>query len=493
MQLQQRIITSGPIENLKPPPLFANVGLPSDGETQQSRAHVEEYEEYSQPAPCGRGGHSQYASHTQGSGGHTRSPSGQFNRSSAQYKSPVRAGAPPHQAPPIQYPGSSHRAMLLQANSVSPQPQGCITELSSGSASPTSSDGFWASPSSCQDHRLSPKIVTTITNSRNEKMEKGHLSSVTKMKFFGKRSKATPVTISKSGSPRLQELEASEFHRRTAQGLQAEKPHNDKASYTKVKRPKQQPPPPPTPSSRYSMFSDTAVTASIYEPPETPDFNPWADRSLSVTPATTRSVSEASRSSTLRSSGSIRRAPGSTPIQNCISPRGPKELLPSEENKFQGFCKGAWRAQIGDRKKAMEERQRPGGMYNAARFWQCSKCKFEGRLLMLDKKTKTVDKRVLTAEGIQFRWDFLFKSHIETKDVTTDFLSATFGCMFCTAEGRGTPTFGGAPMLMAHLQEHRERLPSGEVLYRMNALVGPRAALDEDFDINIVGKEGVDV
>lgn len=112
---------------------------------------------------------------------------------------------------------------------------------------------------------------------------------------------------------------------------------------------------------------------------------------------------------------------------------------------------------------------------------------------MLDKKTKAVDRRVLTAEGIQFRWDFLFKSHIETKDATSDFLKATFGCMFCAAEGKGTPTFGGAQMFMAHLQAHREKLPTGEVLYRMNALAGPRAQLDEDFDINIIAKEGVDL
>ena len=114
---------------------------------------------------------------------------------------------------------------------------------------------------------------------------------------------------------------------------------------------------------------------------------------------------------------------------------------------------------------------------------------------MLDKKTKVVDKRVLTADGIQFRWDFLFKSHValESKDASPDFLKSTFGCMFCTAEGKGTPTFGGAQMLMAHLQEHRERLPSGEVLYRLNCLVGPRASLQEDFDINLVVKEGTDI
>ena len=39
---------------------------------------------------------------------------------------------------------------------------------------------------------------------------------------------------------------------------------------------------------------------------------------------------------------------------------------------------------------------------------------------------------------------------------------------------------------MDHLVEHREDLPSEEVLYRMNCLVGRQANLNEDFDINLM-------
>lgn len=502
MQLQQRIITSGPIDNLRPPPLFAKTGSPQEQspilEVRRTSVGAEAYNDHRSPSSNNRPGHAQHdglVPPAQRNELRKRSPSAQLDRRFSQQYSSVQAGAPFQQAPPVEHPDSPQRSMPVQAKMPHQRPnQGYVPDFFSG-ASPASSDGSWTSPPAYQDHRLTPKVVTTITSSANEKkekIEKGHFASVTKLKLFGTRSKATPVTIPKNEAPRIHELDASQSAKPAPQNHQHEQPQNE--SLARVQHSMNHRAPPPTPSSRYSVFSTTTASTpagSIYEPPETPDFDPWTDRSLPVTPATTRTLNEPSRHSTPRSSGSICHAP--TQMTVATTSRAPKEYLPSEENNFQGFCKGAWRAQIGDKKKAMDERLRPGGMYNAARFWQCSKCKFEGRLLMLDKKTKAADRRVLTADGVQFRWDFLFKSHTERKDTTSDFLSATFGCVFCTAEGRGTPVFGGAQMLMAHLQEHRQRLPSGEVLYRMNALVGPRAALDEDFDINIVTKEGIDV
>ncbi|KAL8811318.1 MAG: hypothetical protein Q9200_001901 [Gallowayella weberi] len=170
-----------------------------------------------------------------------------------------------------------------------------------------------------------------------------------------------------------------------------------------------------------------------------------------------------------------------------------KDLLPCEANKYAGFCKGAWRLQIGDYKRALQERQQPGSMYNAVRFWQCIRCNFEGRLVQIDKKTKDFDQQVMLADGIQFRWVFLFKSHVECKKANPNPLRSTFGCMFCCAEGNGTPVFEGAQNLMDHLQEHRVRLPAGEVLYRMNCLIGTRAPVDADFDINLIAKEGITI
>ena len=238
-----------------------------------------------------------------------------------------------------------------------------------------------------------------------------------------------------------------------------------------------------------------STTSSGAFEPETPDFNPWA---VQRSP----SPSQNSRISSF-STDSRHRVPTSTlevlpPMSNVsvISQNIPsinmsistKDLLPSEANKFAGFCKGAWRLQIGDKKKAMDERERLVGMYSTNKYWQCSRCSFEGCMVIRNKKIKGYDTRVIATEGVQLRWEFLFKSHVESKDANLDPLRASYGCMFCCADGRGTPTFGGIQSFMGHLQEHRDRLPSGEVLYRMNCLVGRLADPREDFDINLEGR-----
>lgn len=167
-----------------------------------------------------------------------------------------------------------------------------------------------------------------------------------------------------------------------------------------------------------------------------------------------------------------------------ISSTNPKLFLPSEANKFGGFCKGAWRLQIGDRRKAMDDRQRPGGTFNRVAYWQCTRCEFEGRMAQDMKGQKSTDSRVVQADGIQYRWEFLFKCHVPQKDRGSP-LASSYGCVFCCAEGRGTPIFGGIPSFMSHIQEHRERPPSGEILYRMNCVIGRQASLDEEFDITL--------
>lgn len=139
----------------------------------------------------------------------------------------------------------------------------------------------------------------------------------------------------------------------------------------------------------------------------------------------------------------------------------------------------------------MEERVRPGGMYNQAKYWQCRHCKFEGRLVPANGKKSGYDIRVFKlVDGIQFRWEFMFKSHVASKDAADpNPTKATFGCIFCCSEGKRAPTFEGIQSLMNHLREHRENLPTGDVLYRMNCLVGRQAAMGEDFDMNLVSAD----
>ena len=227
----------------------------------------------------------------------------------------------------------------------------------------------------------------------------------------------------------------------------------------------------------------------VYEA-DSQKFNPWEDYQ---TPSPT--FSQIQTGPSRQSFVLTRRVPtpnlealtSARPSSSMLNPRD----LPSETNKYAGFCKGAWRQQTGDRKKAMEEQIRPGGIFNATKYWQCKKCKFEGRLVPVDKKRSGYDMRVFRlVEGIQFRWEFMFKSHVQIKVVSSDPTKATFGCVFCCAEGQGTPTFSGIQAFMNHLVAHRDHLPTGAVLYRMNCLVGRQAATDEDFDINIIRIEG---
>ena len=256
-------------------------------------------------------------------------------------------------------------------------------------------------------------------------------------------------------------------------------------------------------SSNASIISRTesvsTSVSSIYEAAH-PAFNSWQDYRSSSPAFSERpliSIDTLCHAPGYRFSGSIksfdsqRRASAAT-LEILSSDRSmnsinPKDLLPSETNKYAGFCEGAWRQQLGDQKRAMEQRVRPGGMYNAAKYYQCKQCKFEGRLTPTDKKKSGFDMRVFKlVQGIQFRWEFMFKSHIQAKEACSDPTKATFGCIFCCAEGKGTPMFGGIQTFMNHLVEHRENFPTGDVLYRMNCLVGRQATVNEDFDINII-------
>lgn len=63
--------------------------------------------------------------------------------------------------------------------------------------------------------------------------------------------------------------------------------------------------------------------------------------------------------------------------------------------------------------------------------------------------------------------------------------------MLCTAEGKGPQLLIGRDADGAFVRTSG-KLPMGEVLYRMNVLAEPRAAPDEDLDVNTMAKEEFD-
>ena len=402
LQLQQRIITSAPIEDLKPPPLFSY---------------------------------------------------------------PRTYSSPPQQ-PPVQQ-------ITMPAEPSTPIEQYPAPPAYKPVASPTKS--------------------ASVVHMSAEK--KKPFISVTKISFFGKRSKSEHYS-KKPLDELVEPVEPVESKTTTPVVPKPPIPAISKYRFTEINRlpdaghkPTTAAVEMPAHDSRLKLV-DTASSGVLPLGQDLLEYNPWTVP-RPPSPAQRSQISMSAPSHSRYPSSALDTGFSSISVSNLsVSnlPISPRDLLPSEANKFAGFCKGAWRLQIGDKKKAVEERQRPGGMYTANSYWQCSKCKFEGQAVVLNKKRKSFNRRVMMTEGVQFRWEFLFKSHIESKDGASDPMKATFGCIFCCAEGKGTPTFGGIHSFMTHLQDHRDRLPTGEVLYRMNCLAGRRAEQDEDFDVNLISR-----
>ena len=483
MQLQQRIITSGPIRNATPPPLKAIGAIPTNRallDPQYNTASIGRITASNATSP-------DLPEEVFRPPGKPRSP-----------LPPNRPLTPPHSPDPPVHPSLRNLSQVSIDRSYSNGRASSQRSYSDGRAS--SQSQYRPSPipnggeSSQGQYRFSP-----IPNGRESSQGQNRplpppnardvqnqyrpmATTVTTggLFGFGKRTKVEPV-VEPPENPLVDEYLAT--------AIVDEYGGMDRQSSVST--------------NRVSL-----IGSSILEP-DPPNINPWpevysprqqfAQHSHQFSQSQNSQQSSPNPSDRTRgSSDTLTRYPTGRPpnmevltSNRSIHSINPKDLLPSEMNKYGGFCKGAWRQQIGDRKKAMEERTRPGGMYNAAKYWQCKQCKFEGRLVVVDKKTSRFDMRVFKlVDGVQFRWEFMFKSHVVQKDALPDPTKSCFGCIFCCAEGRGTPTFEGVQAFMEHLTDHRDPLPTGEILYRMNCLVGRQAGVEEDFDINIISRDG---
>lgn len=185
--------------------------------------------------------------------------------------------------------------------------------------------------------------------------------------------------------------------------------------------------------------------------------------------------------------------------------------LPSPENNYAAFCKGAWKIQL-SLKKAFTPEHRPAGMYGSIPFWRCGKCCFEGPMNAAGvekKKDRDYDRRGRCLDeklGIRYRWSLLAKSHTYLKGVPLDRSGrgeeGAFGCLFCCAvgvnveteaplTGGAAPVFGNIRTFMDHLAVHRGLLASGatntcDAGERLRVISDRIAGDSEDWDINFL-------
>ena len=118
--------------------------------------------------------------------------------------------------------------------------------------------------------------------------------------------------------------------------------------------------------------------------------------------------------------------------------------------KYGGCCKKAFELREGLVKKALN--LAPVGVYGRNMNYKCAsvKCQFSGHAIQ-DKKGFRIDDKVFSSAGLQYRWLFLAKSHMQQQDEKYP----SFHCLVCMMLGDESGIYHGASALLSHLAGHQ--------------------------------------
>jgi hypothetical protein len=123
--------------------------------------------------------------------------------------------------------------------------------------------------------------------------------------------------------------------------------------------------------------------------------------------------------------------------------------------------------------------------------WVCRAhgCHFDGPVAKDAEGRTVLDGTVMSKSSrVMFRWSFLFKSHLPQMHADDVGRVRWYACVFCHAdvECDGDAAFLGEEALMEHIEEAHVgegRWPEGQVLTRMNAVVGRPGEVGTSWDI----------
>ena len=213
----------------------------------------------------------------------------------------------------------------------------------------------------------------------------------------------------------------------------------------------------------------SALTMSSHIPAD--EDNPWA-KELSSSPKATHKASLEERPN-----------PEAKLHKNLRRP-STNDSKYSTHDLYGGFCKGAYKLQVGLSKDGIKLRNASGSFQGEGYYWACgsSKCAFEGRSCKVNKEW-AFDDSIRVYHGVRYRWVFLAKSHVmlaKVKDRIYD-----YRCVFCVYQGQEAPVFRGAKVLMQHISQHRGEDLDEAILQKTKCISMREAADEEDFDINL--------
>lgn len=161
----------------------------------------------------------------------------------------------------------------------------------------------------------------------------------------------------------------------------------------------------------------------------------------------------------------------------------------SSSNPYGGYCKGAYKLQVGLDKESVNLRNQSTSMTGQSNYWACanSNCAYEGPACRSGNNW-VFDDTVRVFNAMQFRWSFLFKCHVALPKVKNR--QYDYQCVFCGVQASSNNVYRGEELFIEHVsQQHRGQQPDPSILDKICCIYGRVALEEESFDVNLTPRE----
>ncbi|KAL6717527.1 hypothetical protein ACLMJK_005442 [Lecanora helva] len=154
-------------------------------------------------------------------------------------------------------------------------------------------------------------------------------------------------------------------------------------------------------------------------------------------------------------------------------------------NSYGGFCKGAYKLQVGLVKESVKLNNQSTSMTGESRYWACasSKCAFEGPALR-QGKSWMFDNKLRRSHALQYRWTLLAKSHVSLSKVKKR--EHSYKCIFCEIQGKMSEVYPSEACFIEHVMVHRGQDPTELATNKLCCIAGREAGKEESFDVNFI-------
>ena len=166
-----------------------------------------------------------------------------------------------------------------------------------------------------------------------------------------------------------------------------------------------------------------------------------------------------------------------------------QSALLSSRSPYGGFCKGAFKMQVGLNRESVKLRSQSVSMTGESNYFACAsaKCAWEGPACKNGKHWE-FDDTVRASNGVQYRWTFLAKCHVALSKVKNRLYD--YQCVFCGVQPSSVSVYRGENAFIEHVSKHhRGQQPDPSISDKI-CCIYRRVALDsEPFDVNLTPRE----